>query len=390
MTVKIQFARPDFALATKWVLDITDVKNDSASIQMKLQKSEAVFSSASLKGERTFSISGSDVSDGEVDIKKSSNIYEIQAKVLRKAVDRLTGDQVIISINDTSITLSSGVDIDVPLLSAVKTKLSSRKNMTKIGTVDARSFFEAVGHLSYLVDTDASQMPRLSCVDFKSDSEGDLTLMATDRYSMSTRTLAVDAPEDADPEAEHRFLIPAADIMSMKCATDSVDISNDDTSVLFEFSNNSTALVYSENDDPMPYERIVSNLANRDDESVFDVRCDELSSLVDTAKIMSETDNNIILTIDPENSVVTVTNKAKTVKGDVPIENVENIDGVQSLLYGYYVLKELLQSTSENTLRVRFIPSEEKANPVVWQQIVNGEVDPTSFFMNAPLRPLSA
>lgn len=386
MKTAIRFSRTDFVTATKWVLDIIDMRNDSASIQMKTSKGNAKFSGVSLQGERTYSINGETQSE-DIELKNNTSSIEISAKLLRKAIDRLMDDFVTVSVGETSIKLSSGVDIEVPLLSTTKTRLSSNKSLVKVGTVSTRDFFDAVSHLPYVTDSSSSSQPRLACVDFSTEADPKkLALMSTDKFSMAVYFLNIENDDDgAEEPITHRFLIPASDLTAMKCVSDVVTISNDDTSALFDFGN-STALVYLEQDPPIKYELLIKHFSSLKGEASYDFNKPDLIKMIDTAHIMSESDEDILLTIDPaDKTKLTITNRSETVKGSIDIENLTgDLDEKVVFTYGYNILKNSLQSIAEDHIRYFFMPYDVKNNAVRLVQLINDEPDSASFFMTTP------
>lgn len=395
MTNTIGFSRTDFTQAVKWVLDITDSHDASSSVQMKMDRGMVQFAAVSMKGQRTYRIVGEMSGDDEGSAKAP---WEISAAVLRKAVDRLTDDEVKIRINTTNITLSSGVDINVPLLSSTRTRIASKKKLRTIGSLSTSDFFDAVTHLSFITVADSST-PATKCIDFTAnDTDDRLVLMATDIYSLSTRSLSYenedsDTGDDAGETAsgKHRFLLPAKDITSMKGQGNIVTISDDDSSVCFNFDNGATALVYKESAQPIEYEELVKRFSEpREGETVFTLNVADFTRMIDTAMMMSETSDEIIITLQPGDDYITVTNRPGSVKGEIPVNGIEGVhDKEIRIRYSYYTLKDILQAASEAELRLHYV-SASNDDPVVWDQLVNGERDDTTFLLNAPLKQNAA
>jgi hypothetical protein len=364
-----------FTQAVKWVLDVVDVKNINSTVKLEInpKNGETKFSTSSMVGDRTFNLTGDLESDEDL------TTYEMSANVLKKAVDRFMGNEIVLESTNANMVITAGIKVKIPLLSTYLTN-GTKKKFDLIGTVTAQDLFDAAKYLSPITDPGASS-PRLACLDFTVSNDNTIVIMATDRFTFSTREVSYSSTGDTK---ECRFLITADDVHKLNSLKDSgtVDISENKANVLFSFYNGATATVKKVVDEPVDYSSIIQK--NRDGESSFVVNTAQLSGLVNTAATLSEMSNDVYIKVTP--TALDIYNKGEIVHAPLAIEAAD-FDNEKLFVFGYEVIKETLMAISTETVKFKFLNTDDGVFPVVWGQLKSdGTEDESTYLLSLPLQ----
>ena len=223
--MKIKFDKIAFLDATKWALDVVDAKNDTATIRMTVDPEASIvtFSASSMLGERSIDVAA-DVEvtekDGEI------TPFELLASAIKKLPAQITSDEIELTYNGdsknsrTRIVANVGLKLDLPVLSSQDRPVHDVSKMTEVGTLVPADLFHVVSKLAVIPDQSSSDS-RFSSLDFKTDGKGDLTVMAIDGFTMSTRKIKYDAVDGVD---EQRFLLQASDVTKMSAGSSSTAV----------------------------------------------------------------------------------------------------------------------------------------------------------------------
>lgn len=391
--MKIKFDKIAFLDATKWALDVVDVKNDTATIRMTVDPEASIvtFSASSMLGERSIDVTA-DVKvtekDGEI------TPFELLASAVKKLPAQVTSDEIEFTYNDnnknsrTRIIANVGLKLDLPVLSSQDRPVHDVSKMTEVGTLVPADLFHVVSKLAVIPDQSSSDS-RFSSLDFKTDGKGDLTVMAMDGFTMSTRKIKYDAVEGVD---EQRFLLQASDVtkMSAGSASTAVTIYTDRSAVAFVFDDGRVSRVNKLQMEPIQYDGLVFD--KRDGEQFFDFKVKELSDAV--SRLSSWTiDDDVFLDVDPSDQLIIVHSKTNDWQAEVPLDAAEMGEDEQELHVAFPkpVITKVLRTADSEVLQAKFVRAYDGETAAssdrayVFNQLKgDGSTDDTVYIMGLP------
>lgn len=391
--MKIKFDKIAFLDATKWALDVVDAKNDTATIRMTVDPEASIvtFSASSMLGERSIDVSA-DVEvtekDGEI------TPFELLASAIKKLPAQITSDEIELTYNGdsknsrTRIIANVGLKLDLPVLSSQDRPVHDVSKMTEVGTLVPADLFHVVSKLAVIPDQSSSDS-RFSSLDFKTDGEGDLTVMAIDGFTMSTRKIKYDAVDGVD---EQRFLLQASDVtkMSAGAASTAVTIYTDQSAVAFVFDDGRVSRVNKLQMEPIQYDGLVFD--KREGEQFFNFKVKELSDAV--SRLSSWTiDDDVFLDVDPSDQLIIVHSKTNDWQAEVPLDAAEMGEDEQELHVAFPkpVITKVLRTADSEILQAKFVRAYDNEDATssdrayVFSQLKgDGSIDDTVYIMGLP------
>lgn len=391
--MKIKFDKIAFLDATKWALDVVDAKNDTATIRMTVDPEASIvtFSASSMLGERSIDVAA-DVEvtekDGEI------TPFELLASAIKKLPAQITSDEIELTYNGdsknsrTRIVANVGLKLDLPVLSSQDRPVHDVSKMTEVGTLVPADLFHVVSKLAVIPDQSSSDS-RFSSLDFKTDGKGDLTVMAIDGFTMSTRKIKYDAVDGVD---EQRFLLQASDVTKMSAGSSStaVTIYTDQSAVAFVFDDGRVSRVNKLQMEPIQYDGLVFD--KREGEQFFNFKVKELSDAV--SRLSSWTiDDDVFLDVDPSDQLIIVHSKTNDWQAEVPLDAAEMGEDEQELHVAFPkpVITKVLRTADSEILQAKFVRAYDNEDATssdrayVFSQLKgDGSIDDTVYIMGLP------
>jgi DNA polymerase III sliding clamp (beta) subunit (PCNA family) len=383
--MEIQFDRQDFINAVKWSTEIIDVKNDLATVRMDANDDGTVeFSSVSGEGERSITIPATitDFTDEPL---------ELVAGALKKVPSQITSDSVVLTYSDkdrTQLSANVGLKLKLPIMSSQDRPLHDISSMDYVGVIAPADLFYVASRLAVVSDESVSDS-RFRCLDFETQDDGHIKVVATDGFVFTTRLISYQPDADKDYE-DRQFILPSSDIKKMSDASNasSVDVYVDDASILFSFDDGRTSRINKFLEEFLEYQVLV--YGERENEESFDVSFEDLKDVVTRLGSWSSAseDNNVYFDVSSDTNEIKIHNSTNT--WDTAIQFVGDISKDYHAVFRFNTLMRTLNTTDAETLRYRFIqdPEDVYGYAVIWNQIKNdGTVDDTVYLLSLPVPP---
>lgn len=373
--MQITFDKDVLARATKWVVDIVDAKNDTATVRMEVSKDDVTFSSITSDKERSIVVESSikDAGDGK-------QVFELHANALKKIPAQATSDKIVFkydpSKDKTRFQVNGGVRLSVPLVSSADRPVQGTKGMVDVGSMVPADLFNVVKQLSVIPDVTGPMV--FQCLDFETDGEGVLRVLATDGFTFAFQKMVYNSKSN---DAQH-FLLTAGDVKSLQDARDasSMELYVNGSSVLFEFDDGKTARVNQIDTNTLNYETMI--FGERDDETFTFDRKELLTAVTKLSAWNSEPD--VYLNLDPEAGEITVSSESGDWSAQVPVKE-GSLSSPLDIKFAKSVLLKTLRSSERDDIRGRVVRDEEDPTfrIVVWDQLkADGEKDENVYCLN--------
>ena len=375
--MQITFDKEVLAKATKWVVDIVDSKNDTATVRMEVTDTIVTFSSISMYGERSTKV--------DADIKDAGDetqVFELHAAALKKIPSQATSDSIVFKYDPkkdkTRFQVNGGVRLSVPLVSSADRPIHGSKGMVDVGSLVPADLFNVVRQLSVIPDP-SGQLPVFQCLDFETDGEDTLRVLATDGYTFAFQKLTYNAKSD---ETQH-FLLTVGDVKGLQDAKDasSVELYVNDNAVLLEFDDGNTARVNQVKAETPDYSAMIFD--ERDDETFTFDRKELQTAVTKLGAWNSET--NVYMHLDPDAGEITVSSAAGDWSAQIPMKD-NTLSSPLDLIFVKNILLKTLRSSERDDLRGRVVRESDNPNElriVIWDQLkADGEKDEDVYSLN--------
>jgi hypothetical protein len=369
--MRLTFDHDRFVAAVKWALLVVDRKKPGSSVSIQPSEDGRVVVFGADDGRANTAVVDA-VVDDPADLRR----IDLSAVFLKKSIDRFMDDSLVLESKTADTKIMSGITVSVPMMTGAWNKPIDLKSYRKIGTLDPRDLSAAVKKLLTLTDS-TTQDKRFSTIDF-TFAKGSLGLMATDRFSLSVRTLAYDYDDDCD---DARMLIPGSGLSALTAARDAqtVTVYHDDSSSVFVFDSGETARIDLLQEEPQEYAPLVYSTP-REHEHSFTVDESELLNLVNTADALSESTPDVIIQAGPDGGELW--NKDETLHAPLALADVD-FDKPMRFRFQTVIISETLACSDGGRIKVRFVDA---VQPIVFSQVKeDGSVDDSVYILSVPV-----
>lgn len=317
--MKLVIDTETFITAVNWVTKTYDMKDNSAYVALKVDKSGNahlfhVNGISYLKAPFTIldsELSKEETSKGILSLALEGKFLRSLAGVLASAKGAMEMQRDFSNAKDSLLVKTSNGKFTVPLLA---TNVRSEPVLEALGEVDDREYFDAVQRLAKLCDAgSAGILPAIAAVDVNLNVDDEkIVLMATDRYAFGEITIPYEASSSAADYMRERdnksLLIPvesAVLISPSKGLTSSTTIVHDDKSkkVGYEFSDGRVAIFALKDAEPLNYmklkEKTSTGIVNK-----LTVNTKEFKDALGMVSTLVTTENEIYLDLTEDNGLV--------------------------------------------------------------------------------------
>lgn len=309
--MKLTFDIKTFIDAANWVGKTFDHRSNSSYIALSVNsdsQAHLFYLNSTSYMKAPFIVSHVDLSDEETD-SDDRKVFALDGVFLSKLSSVLSGSSGNATMKrkkGSMEVLTQSGKFSIP---TVEKKVQQEPDLTDIGEVDERQYFEALKNLSKLCDNTGSG-PSLSSVDisFKDDT---IVLMATDRYVLGEITVPFDPSNNIERYMKDRegknLLLPvenAALISPSKNGSVSTTLVYDEKSKKFgyQFLDGRVSIFSLNNAEPLAYLKLKENASKGNTETVT-IETKQLKQAISSVSNVSWEEKEIVLNIASDGSL---------------------------------------------------------------------------------------